>query len=608
MLRYICKIAFTFLLTVALFAVGKIAFMLCHLTVYRPFGLSQAIAAIGHGLPMDCTMAGYISVIPALLAIARLWIRSRLPEIAEKIYFIIISLLAATVLVLDAALYSHWGFKLDMTPIFYFLTSPSAVTGGLTLMQKAGGTACIIITSIAIFLLYDRLIVRLQLPHPRKGTRVKATIVLALITGLLFIPIRGGFTVSTMNPGRAYFSPEMRLNHAATNPAFNLLYSATHQDTEVKSLNSLSDAEIEKLRPSLIRTSLRDRDTTLLSIDRPDICLILLESFSTHLMPSAGGEAIAVRLDSIAATGLNFTEFYASSFRTDRALASVLSAYPGIPTVSVMKSVGKIESLPSLPLALKEAGYELTYYYGGDVNFTNMRALLAAGGFENIVADTDFPLSQRLGKWGTHDDVLFRRVETDLASPRPDASPRLTVIQTSSSHEPFEVPMAKLPGKEANAFAFTDSVTGGFVKRLSHTGRWDSTLVVLVADHYGCHPRDLTSMRDRHHIPLVMTGGALKRHGPTDTPASQSDIAATLLGMLGIDHSRFTFSRDIFDPDAPKFAYFARPEQAAMIDTSGYRVIDIYTGNTLEKSGRSDSTLTFLKAYLQLLNHDFNRR
>ena len=110
MLRYICKIAFTFLLTVALFAVGKIAFMLCHLPVYRSFGLSQAAAAIGHGLPMDCTMAGYISVIPALLAIARLWTSSRLPEIAEKIYFIIISLLAGTVLVIDAAQMARDGF------------------------------------------------------------------------------------------------------------------------------------------------------------------------------------------------------------------------------------------------------------------------------------------------------------------------------------------------------------------------------------------------------------------------------------------------------------------------------------------------------------------
>ncbi len=321
-----------------------------------------------------------------------------------------------------------------------------------------------------------------------------------------------------------------------------------------------------------------------------------------------GGEAIATRLDSIASAGLSFTEFYANSFRTDRALASVLSAYPGIPTVSVMKSVGKIESLPSLPLALKDAGYDLTYYYGGDINFTNMRALLAAGGFSRIVSDTDFPITQRLGKWGAHDDILFSRVEHDLASARDNGAPRLTVIQTSSSHEPFDVPATILPGKEANAFAFTDSIVGRFVDKLSLTPRWDSTLVVLVADHYGCHPRNLTSMRDRHHIPLVMTGGALRRHGTIDIPASQTDIAATLLGMLGIDHSRFTFSKDIFDSSSPKFAYFARPEEAAMLDTCGYHVIDIYTGGTLENEGKSDSTLLRLKAYLQLLNHDFNQR
>ena len=78
--------------------------------------------------------------------------------------------------------------------------------------------------------------------------------------------------------------------------------------------------------------------------------------------------------------------------------------------------------------------------------------------------------------------------------------------------------------------------------------------------------------------------------------------------MLGIDHSRFTFSKDIFDSSSPKFAYFARPEEAAMLDTCGYHVIDIYTGGTLENEGISDSTLLRLKAYLQLLNHDFNQR
>ncbi len=166
------------------------------------------------------------------------------------------------------------------------------------------------------------------------------------------------------------------------------------------------------------------------------------------------------------------------------------------------------------------------------------------------MSDTDFPITQRLGKWGAHDDILFSRVEHDLASARDNGAPRLTVIQTSSSHEPFDVPATILPGKEANAFAFTDSIVGRFVDKLS----------------------------------------------------------LTLLGMLGIDHSRFTFSKDIFDSSSPKFAYFARPEEAAMLDTCGYHVIDIYTGGTLENEGKSDSTLLRLKAYLQLLNHDFNQR
>ena len=610
MLRYICKILFTFALTVAISVIGKIVFVFCHTDIYDPFGMRQIMAAIVHGLPMDCTIAAYISILPAILAIAHLWTDSRLLSAIERAYFIIVSLLCGIVFVLDTALYTHWGFKLDMTPIFYFITSPAAVIGGMTAAQKAGGLSCIVLSAVIIYLLYNHAVIRLQLPRPNRDARLKATAVMILATALLFIPLRGGFTVSTMNPGRAYFSPEMKLNHAATNPVFNLLYSATHQNKELKTLNSIDDRQLADLEPHLIATSLRQciPDTTLLSASRPDIYIILLESFSTHLMPSMGGEAIATRLDSIASAGLSFTEFYANSFRTDRALASVLSAYPGIPTVSVMRSVGKIESLPSLPLALKDAGYDLTYYYGGDINFTNMRALLAAGGFSRIVSDTDFPITQRLGKWGAHDDILFSRVEHDLASARDNSAPRLTVIQTSSSHEPFDVPATILPGKEANAFAFTDSIVGRFVDNLSLTPRWDSTLVVLVADHYGCHPRNLTSMRDRHHIPLVMTGGALRRHGTIDIPASQTDIAATLLGMLGIDHSRFTFSKDIFDSSSPKFAYFARPEEAAMLDTCGYHVIDIYTGGTLENEGISDSTLLRLKAYLQLLNHDFNQR
>lgn len=46
--------------------------------------------------------------------------------------------------------------------------------------------------------------------------------------------------------------------------------------------------------------------------------------------------------------------------------------------------------------SLKNAGYKTKYYYGGDADFTNMRSYLMSSGFEDIVADQDFPVSERL--------------------------------------------------------------------------------------------------------------------------------------------------------------------------------------------------------------------
>ena len=95
-------------------------------------------------------------------------------------------------------------------------------------------------------------------------------------------------------------------------------------------------------------------------------------------MPGLGGEAIAVNLDSLAREGMSFTNFYANSFRTDRALPCILSAFPSLPSMSLLKHVEKIEHLPSMAETLKSAGYDTSYFYGGDITFANMQAYLAS--------------------------------------------------------------------------------------------------------------------------------------------------------------------------------------------------------------------------------------
>ena len=155
-------------------------------------------------------------------------------------------------------------------------------------------------------------------------------------------------------------------------------------------------------------------------------------------METFGGQPnVAVNMDKFAKEGVLFSNFYGSSFRTDRGLASIISGYPGQPSTSIMKYPEKTDKLPSIPRSLKNAGYSLEYYYGGDADFTNMRSYLVSSGIEKIISDKDFPLSERTGKWGAQDHVLFQRLMKDLKEEKQE-EPFLKLVQTSSSHEPFE--------------------------------------------------------------------------------------------------------------------------------------------------------------------------
>ena len=63
--------------------------------------------------------------------------------------------------------------------------------------------------------------------------------------------------------------------------------------------------------------------------------------------------------------------------------------------------------------------------------------------------------------------------------------PFLKLVQTSSSHEPFEVPFHRLDDKVLNAFAYADSCVGDFIKQYQELPQWKNTVFVLVPDHQG---------------------------------------------------------------------------------------------------------------------------
>ena len=119
------------------------------------------------------------------------------------------------------------------------------------------------------------------------------------------------------------------------------------------------------------------------------------------------------------------------------------------------------------PKALKDAGYNnLSFYYGGDADFANMRSyFVGACGIKDIVSDKKFPLSERLTKWGVPDKFLINRLHEDLLS-KEQSEPYLKVVLTLSSHEPFDVPRAGFKEPFLDAVHYTDECLGNFVEQL----------------------------------------------------------------------------------------------------------------------------------------------
>lgn len=615
----------TYILFVCIFILQKPLFILYYSSLYAGTSWTDPFKVIWNGLPLDLSLAGYLTAIPGLLFIASAWTLSKALRRIWNGYYFFIAILLAVIFIVDIGLYEYWGFRLDATPLFYFFSSPKDALASISIWQVLGGIVAMILYASLLYALFlwiqKGIWKRMKLPY----RRLSVSGVMLLLTGLLFIPIRGGFTVSTMNTGKVYFSSNQRLNHAAINPAFSLMESLSKQKDFGKQYRFMEAAQADELIKNLVDPSVLDSTavvpdtlrTTLFKTERPNVIFVILESFSSRLMTTLGGEPdIAVQMDSLAKEGVLFTNFYANSFRTDRGLVAILSGYPAQPTTSIMKYPRKTQNLPAIAGSLRGAGYRTKYYYGGDADFTNMRSYLMSSGFENIISDQDFPVSERLSKWGAHDHLVFNRLLEDMKVEAADttsaenARPFFQVLQTSSSHEPFEVPYRRLANDRLNAFAYTDSCVGDFVKRFRELPQWKNTVLVLVPDHLGAYPEHLNNLSvDRYQIPLLLIGGAVSEPRRIDIYGSQHDIAATLLAQLSLPHQDFVFSKDMLNPASPHFAFFAVPDAFGMVTPDNQLIFNCEADAVaVDEGSTKGKNLLPGKAYLQKLYDDIAKR
>lgn len=523
-----------YLTLLLVFVTQKVVFMLANMGLAdgAPFG--ECMAALWHGLRLDSVMACYLLLLPAVvLTISFFFKRFPLRKVLMP-YYVIVAVLMALVFVADTILYHFWGAKLDANDLMY-ATKPKEMVASLPWWATVAALAVVALVAWH----YTR---RLRHTTPdvllTLGSRWTSLLLLPVLA-LMVLGMRGGVSESTANPSFAYFSKHPFCNHAALNPAFNMMHSLFKSQDIGGEFDLRPDSEVDALLGDAFTPDGRITDT-LLTTTRPDIVLIVWESGGSGMVMN---DSVGPCITALAREGVYFSNCKANNFRTDRGLVSIFSGWQGLPTTSLMKRTDLCRNLPSIAASLADAGYHTCYTYGGDINFTNKRLYLTETGFADVRGDSWFPSRLATTSWGVPDEHLLR------TSTLPHSRPYLAVLQTLSSHEPWDVPYQRLADPKQNAFAYTDSCIGAFVDSLRRMPLWDNLLVVILPDHgvtYGQYSS--SSNPPVADIPIVWVGGAVREHRDIDILMSQSDMVATLLAQMGISDPRLVFSRNVLSP------------------------------------------------------------
>ena len=608
MKKRIAYISLYFFTVLLIFILQKPLFMLYNGSIEKGFGFADYMQVMVHGASLDAATAGYLTAFPFLLVLISIWFR-KFP--LKKIlygYYILAAALISIIFVVDMALYTFWGFKLDVS-VFLYIDSPKEALASVSV-----GFILLRVLAILLLIALNSWVLLKITPSVLTATRkrIAGTAGMLLLGGVLFIIIRGGVTESTSNIGQVYFSNEPFLNHSAVNPDFSLLSSMGKSQNFASEFNFFDEEKRAALFDGLYPTTDGDSIIQVLNTKRPNILIILMEGFGGAFVEPLGGlPDVTPHFNRLSKEGVFFTNCYANSFRTDRGTVCTFSGYLGLPTASVMKIPAKSRTLPAIAEGLSKAGYKTDFLYGGDINFTNMKSYLLSTGYQRLIANTDFSLAEQTSNaWGVNDDITFEYLYNQLRN-RKEEGPWHTAFLTLSSHEPFEVPYHRLEDKIPNAFAYTDECLGKFIDRLKQTPAWKDLLVICLPDHGFYYPREGSNAMPRfYHIPLLWLGGAVKQPMQVDKIMNQTDLAATLLGQLGLEHTAFTFSRNVLGSDYKyPFAFYSFNNGFSFRDSTGVTVFDNNSGSILFDEPEADeSRLDKGKAILQTVYDDLGNR
>ncbi|MFN8415698.1 MAG: LTA synthase family protein [Cytophagaceae bacterium] len=588
------------------FFVLRLAFVLYHAKSVFEFSFSEILPLFYYGLKLDNSLTCWI-LLPSILTLSLVSYTRYYASIysIHKAYTFICVLTISILTTIDIELFTYWGFRLDNTFLRYLNTFSEAFGTSLS-------SPWYILLPLGIALFYYGYKTYTLLLPERIFTNVKIEL-LGLITNViiasaLIIPIRGGLQQIPINESICFYSNRPILNQAAINPIWTFLRSLIEKPEANPSKYEFNEA----FAKAPYFPDLSYPMDTLLKTSRPNIILIIWESLTHKVFEPK----VVPNLYHTAQEGLYFSNVYASGDRSDKGLVALLSAYPAQPDFSIMTDPAKSSKLQHLPKILKNQGYNSSFNYGGEPAFANLASYLSFAEFNQVISKFNYATSLSTSKWGVPDEHTFAK-DIELANQLAQkGKPFFLTHFTLSSHEPFDVPTQgptqtgrSIDQKFKNAHYYTDQSFQSFMTRARQQTWWDSTLIIIIADHGSVLPDGEYANHQpmETHIPMIWTGGALRSSSQTiPTLLSQTDLAAILLQQMKLPNT-FEFSKGLYkDTIQPPAITIFNDGFAVVRSDSNFVVYDFPQNEyNVKKGALSPTDKLYGQYYIHRLMKDF---
>ncbi len=311
-----------------------------------------------------------------------------------------------------------------------------------------------------------------------------------------------------------------------------------------------------------------------------NVIVIAMESIPAKYTQGFGGTfPVTPNLLKYSAIGQKFDNAYAHAPASNYFLVSLMAAIvPELSPYSMTYTYPDL-NLETIGQVLKAQRYRTGFFNSADNRFQNTIGFVSHAGFDTVLDHRDWSCETGIYEF-EHASFQFLNTSNDRCTIKPmtdwidqdPSRPFFITFRTGMTHYPYftgEEPQTYVEDENLNRFLNAmrvgDDAFGRLMDFLIDRDLLDSTLVIAMGDHgeaFGEHGNFVHAaglFEENLHVPLVLINPVLFSGESSDLIAGVSDIAPTILDLLGVRKPRSWQGQSLYAPERSNGVLFFAP-------------------------------------------------